>query len=51
MRKEIASKTKIEIRLTPEEKELIKKYCESKNITVSDFVRNACYKIFNQEEK
>lgn len=42
---------KIEIRLTPEEKEVIKAYCEKHKITISDFVRSSCYRIFGMEEK
>ena len=51
MRKDIASKSRIEIRLTEEEKNKIKEQAAEMNMTVSDFVRYACETIFNQEEK
>ena len=36
----------IRFRLTAEQKEQIKDYCRKHNITVSEFVRNACETIF-----
>lgn len=51
MRKDIVSTAKLEFRLTPEEKEKIKAYCKQHNLTMSEFARIACEKIFNQEEK
>lgn len=33
---------KIEIRLTPNEKKLIKEYAEAHDITVSELIRNLC---------
>ena len=41
---------RIEIRLTPKEKELIKEYAEKHNTTISETVRDLCYKIFNGNE-
>ena len=40
---------KIEIRLTPEEKELIKEYAKKHEITISEAVRSFCYKMFIKE--
>lgn len=37
-------------RLTPTEKEKILEYCEKHNMTISEFVRFACERIF-QEDK
>lgn len=42
---------RIEIRLTPTEKELIKRYAEKHNTTISETVRNLCYKIFNENKE
>lgn len=42
--------TKIEIRLTPTEKEFIKDYAKRHEMTVSDFVRMAVNRIFGQED-
>ena len=50
MRKDIASKSKIEIRLTAEEKQKIKDFAAERNMTVSEFVRYACETIFNKED-
>ena len=46
--KEIKDKT-IEIRLTASDKEKIKETAEKYNMTVSEFIRWACYKIFQEE--
>lgn len=46
--RENLSVARIEIRLTPEEKELIKKYCADRNMTVSEFVRIACAEAFRK---
>lgn len=43
--------TFLKLRLTTEEKELIKQYAENRNMTMSEVVRELCYKIFNKEEK
>ena len=51
MRKDIASKTRIESRLTDEEKVAIKEQAAKRNMTVSEFVRFACEKIFQEEKK
>ena len=37
----------IKMRLTPEEKELFKKYAEKHNMTMSEVIRHFCYQIFN----
>lgn len=50
MRKETASKTRIEIRLTEEEKVAIKEQATKRNMTVSEFVRFACEKVFQEVE-
>lgn len=47
MRKENLSNKRIEIRLTPEEKQLIKDYCAERHITVSEYIRVLCEHIFN----
>lgn len=51
MRQDTPSKTRIEIRLTEQEKATIKDRAAAMNMTVSEFVRYACEKIFNQEGK
>lgn len=38
--------TIIQFRLTAEQKELIKDYCRKHNISVSEFIREACTTIF-----
>lgn len=50
MRKDIPSKSRLEIRLTHEEKEKIKEQAALKNMTVSDFIRYACEMIFQKED-
>lgn len=40
---------KLEIRLTPTEKETIKQYAEDRNTTVSEVVRQLCLQIFKEE--
>lgn len=49
--KDVKRDKKIEFRLTAEEKEMIVAYAESRNMTMSDVVRELCEKIFKQEEK
>lgn len=47
----IENKTwQMKCRLTPTEKEKILEYCEKHNMTISEFVRFACERIF-QEDK
>lgn len=41
---------KIEIRLTPVEKEKIKDYAKQRDMTISEVVRDLCYEIFNKKE-
>lgn len=41
--------SKLEIRLTPTEKEKIKTYAEQHNMTVSQVIRELCQKIFESE--
>lgn len=44
----------IKVRITPKEKERIVEYCESHNITISEFIRMAVSRIFvesSQEEE
>ena len=48
MRENIASTARIEIRLTQKEKEAIKEYSAKHNMTMSDFIRYACQKIFQE---
>lgn len=38
-------------RLTQAEKEKVFAFCEKHNMSVSEFVRFACEKVFSQEEK
>lgn len=38
-------------RLTQTEKERVLEYCEKHNMSISDFVRYACERIFYYEEK
>ena len=42
--------TVLKVRLTPTEKQKIEDYAEKYNMTMSEVVRELCYKIFNQEE-
>lgn len=42
---------KIEVRLTPEEKELFKEWCEERGYTVSEFIRDTINKAIYKEEK
>lgn len=51
MRKDIPSKSRMEIRLTAEEKNKIKEQAAKMNMTISEFVRYACETIFSKEEK
>ena len=41
----------LKIRVTPKEKEQIRAYAEKHNLTMSEAIRQLCYKIFSQEEK
>lgn len=41
----------VKCRLTQKDKERILAYCEKHSMTVSEFIRYACEKIFNQEGK
>ena len=43
--------SQIRIRLTTEQKEQIKEYCAKHNITISEFIRFTCEKIFNTEKE
>lgn len=47
--KDNLSTARIEFRMTPEEKQKIVEYCEKHHMTMSEFARMACEKIFNQE--
>lgn len=40
----------VKVRITTREKEQILKYCEKHNMTVSEFIRFACFKIFQKED-
>ena len=40
----------VKVRITTREKEQILEYCEKHNMTVSEFIRFACFKIFQKEE-
>lgn len=42
--------TRIEIRVTPREKELFKEYAEKHNLTMSEAVRMLCQEIFKEEK-
>jgi len=42
---------RMEIRLTPAEKEKLKQYAEKHNMTVSETIRDLCYKIFNENKE
>ena len=42
---------KIDFRVTPEEKELIKAYAEKHNMKVSEAIRSFCYKMFIKENE
>lgn len=37
----------IKVRITPKEKERIVEYCESHNITISEFIRMAVSRLFS----
>ena len=41
---------KIEIRLTPEEKELFKEWCEERGCTISEFLRDYINRTISQKE-
>lgn len=43
--------TKIELRLTQQDKDRIKEYADKHNMTMSEFIRFACEKIFQEENK
>lgn len=49
--KDNKSTASIEFRLTIEEKQLIQDYCKLKHLTVSEFIRMACFKIIGQEDQ
>lgn len=42
---------RIEIRMTPKEKEYLKQFAEAHNLTVSEAVRIALSNLMNKEEK
>lgn len=44
-------KAKIDFRVTPEEKEKIKEFAKAHDMTVGEFVRWACEKIFYKEKQ
>lgn len=46
--KENKSTATIEFRLTVEEKQEIKNYCKANHLTVSEFIRMACFKEVNK---
>ena len=48
--KEKKSAASIEFRLTVEEKQELQSYCKEKHMTMSEFIRMACFKYINQEE-
>jgi len=41
----------VQIRLSTEDKEKLKAAAAARNMTVSEFIRFACNKIFNKEDK
>lgn len=41
----------IEFRLTPKEKELIKEFAREHNLSVSEFIRMACFNQINKGDK
>ncbi len=43
--------SKLEIRLTEEEKQAIKIYAAKQGKTMSEIVRDLCYEIFNKKEE
>ena len=43
--------TRLEIRLTPTEKEQIRDYAEKHDMSMSEAVLSLCQRIFNQEEE
>lgn len=45
------STASIEFRLTVEEKQHIQNYCKSKHLTVSEFIRMACFNYISKENK
>ena len=42
--------TKVEIRLTAEEKEKLREYAEKRHLTMSEAIRWLCEEIFQKEE-
>ena len=42
--------SQLRIRLTADQKEQIKEYCAKHNITISEFIRITCERIFQKEE-
>lgn len=47
---EIIKDKKIEVRLTQEEKELLKAYAKKRHMTMSEVIRVLCEEIFKGEE-
>ena len=45
------SYARLELRLTQQEKEMIKEKAKEMGMSMSEFIRYACDKIFNQEAK
>jgi hypothetical protein len=43
--------TKIEIRLTPTEKEQLRAFAEKRHCTMSEAIKWLCYEIFNPKEE
>ena len=42
---------KISVRFTPEEKEMLKEYAESFEMTMSEAIRSFCCELFNKKER
>ena len=43
--------TRIEVRVTPEEKELLRAYAEERHLTMSEAIRWLCEEIFKPTDK
>lgn len=41
----------VKCRLTPTDKNKITEYCEKHNMNMSEFIRIACERMYNQEDK
>lgn len=43
--------SRVELRLTPTEKDRLKQYAEKHGLTMSEAIRSICFRVFQQEDK